>query len=178
MAIGRTVLERVGGFDEELGCGALGSGEETLVSYQAEAMGMRILRMSDAAVEHHFDPGRLEPRAFLAGAAAAARSAAYIAYHWKHEEIPSLRRRYLSAVLRLRLRRMLSPGRWRNGVPPWEVSYVRSASFYRQYMNYRGTPRKYEKCGLRKLRNPTEVGDATVQVPGAVVARLPDRPLL
>jgi glucosyl-dolichyl phosphate glucuronosyltransferase len=151
MAFTRSAVERLGGFDVELGPGALGQGDDTLFSYQVEASGMRLHRATDVQVEHHFDAARLEPKMFLKGAAAAGRSMAYITYHWKHEKVESPLWLYSSFTTRLFLRRLMTPGRWRNGVPPWEVTYVRAASFYGQYLRCCRVQRNYSKHGLRKI---------------------------
>jgi glycosyltransferase involved in cell wall biosynthesis len=152
MAFRRSVLERVPAFDVELGVGGVGLGEDTLFSYQIESAGLKIHRATDAKVVHHFDPSRLEPPAFLRIAAKSGCSTAYLDFHWRHQDAPRARYKLLSYSARYFVRRMLTPGRWRNGVPAWEVAYVQKVNYYRQYLVYRGTPRKYEKRGLVKLK--------------------------
>lgn len=82
MAMAREAMERISGFDEELGPGALGFGEETLFQYQLEDMGLSVGPAYDAVLEHHFDPARLEFSAMLSAAHTYGRVNGYMAYHW------------------------------------------------------------------------------------------------
>ena len=82
MAIAARVLETIQGFDEELGGGALGIGEDTLFGWQVEAAGYEIVFAPDARIEHHPDPARVSRHAFCEMARARGRSEAHINYHW------------------------------------------------------------------------------------------------
>jgi glycosyltransferase involved in cell wall biosynthesis len=87
MAFHRRVLERVPGFDVELGAGALGFGEETLFSWRLLAAGYRLAGALDTAVEHHFDLKRLTEEGLVESALKMARSHAFIVYHWEHRRL-------------------------------------------------------------------------------------------
>jgi glycosyltransferase involved in cell wall biosynthesis len=82
MGILRTSFEACGGFEEELGPGALGSGgEDLLLTHQLKARGER-LELVSVTVDHRIDLERIN-RSFLeARAIAGMRSDAWISYHW------------------------------------------------------------------------------------------------
>jgi glycosyltransferase involved in cell wall biosynthesis len=65
MGIRRAVFERIGHFDEDLGPGVTGFGEETLLWMQMKEAGMRILPVADTHVVHHPDPSRLRRENWL-----------------------------------------------------------------------------------------------------------------
>src|SRR6185369_4917701 len=101
-AFGRHVLDRVPGFDTELGPGALGFGDETLFSWQLAEAGYRMVAApASAAVEHHFDPSRLSRHSLLSVADRQARSSAYLNYHWNHQSESDLPRRIARAAIGL-----------------------------------------------------------------------------
>src|SRR5204863_214197 len=83
-AFRREVLEKVPAFDEELGPGRLGYGEDSLFGEQLRRCGFRIEYANDVVVEHHFSPDRLSRENWKRVAVAAGRSRAYVAYHWEH----------------------------------------------------------------------------------------------
>lgn len=64
-AIHRRVLDKVATFDEELGAGRLGVGEETLFALQLQEAGFRIVGAPAAVVWHHFDASRKSREAFI-----------------------------------------------------------------------------------------------------------------
>jgi glycosyltransferase involved in cell wall biosynthesis len=157
MAVARSVLEKVPGFDPELGPGAptgLWSGEETLFSWQVLQAGYRIKLRQDVCVEHHFDPDRLRRAAFVARAVYSGRSRAYLTYHWQHRHVKWPRLRYFKAWLRLRayrafMKRNCSAGD--EGIELPEFDRVSGLHFYEQYLRERRRPRNYERHGLVKL---------------------------
>jgi glycosyltransferase involved in cell wall biosynthesis len=150
MGFHRCVLERVPGFDTELGPGALGFGDDSLFSWQLEEAGFRIGEAPEALVMHHPDASRLLRSSWLSAAKARGRTEAYILYHWLHGEIkcPRLRRWWLGAKWAAR-RRGAQPSE--EGAPLWEMSYVLHMEKCRQFEMERKRPRNYAKHGLRKL---------------------------
>jgi len=64
MAIRRSTIERVGGFDERLGAGAIGCGEDTELGHRVLRLGGWIGYMESAVVVHDVDPGRLTEEYF------------------------------------------------------------------------------------------------------------------
>lgn len=165
MGFRREVLSRVGGFDTELGPGAIGLGEDTLFGLQLHHAGYRVAYASDAVVEHRFDEARLQRKYWLVEARKHGRQAAYRLYHWEHAgfRFPWLRSVYFSLKLVLR--------RWLTGVPSpetegcalWEMGCVEHIEFCRQYRYEQKRPRKYARLGWQapKGSNDTErVGTA------------------
>ncbi|MDB6169036.1 MAG: protein/glycosyl transferase [Verrucomicrobia bacterium] len=88
MAFSRRVLEKVPGFDLELGPGGVGSGEETLFCKQLRTAGYRLAGALNVTVEHHFDLRRTSREALLELARIKGRTAAFILYHWEHQPVP------------------------------------------------------------------------------------------
>ncbi len=64
MVVRRHVFERIGRFDERLGPGASGWGEDTDLSQRAARAGFRLGYMPGAVVYHSVDPTRLTPEFF------------------------------------------------------------------------------------------------------------------
>ncbi len=152
MGIHRRVLERVPGFDAELGAGALGFAEETLFSNQLSAAGYSLHVIDEPCVEHHPRASRLVRKEWLAAAKHRGRSAAYVLYHWEHSNLkcPYLRSFYYQ--LKLWTRRLVQPppALDQEGSPGWELSYIVEMEKHRGFMKERVRPRNYEKHGLRK----------------------------
>jgi GT2 family glycosyltransferase len=156
MGFHHRVLDRVPGFDAELGAGkALGNAEDMLFSWQLEEAGFRIGEAPEALVVHHLDASRLLRSSWLSAARARGRTEAYLLHHWEHAEIkwPWLRAQYLA--LKLHLRRLVQPPPPldHEGVPLWEFSYVFHIEKYRQYNIERKRVRNYERRGLVKRSN-------------------------
>jgi glycosyltransferase involved in cell wall biosynthesis len=84
MAICRHMLEKIGGFDVALGPGALGFGEETLLTRQIKDRGGRVAPAWDVCVEHHPGNARLSRKSYLNAAIKMGQVEAYIAHHWNH----------------------------------------------------------------------------------------------
>jgi hypothetical protein len=154
MALARRIFERIASFDVELGVGALGSGEETLLAYQIERGEYRIVSAFDVVVKHHFSPERLRRKAFLDKAVRGGRSEAYIDHHWRHLLIPLLRCRQISALLSLVIWRMchLSEMTREEGCAETEMLLVRRYATLSHYRKEAKRPRNYECLGLRKVR--------------------------
>lgn len=96
-AIQRRVLDKVKSFDEELGAGRLGVGEETLFALQLREAGFKIVGAPDAVVWHHFDPSRKSRESFLK-----------VSEAWGRSNVRMERLRGQSAPSLLPLRRLLA----------------------------------------------------------------------
>jgi glycosyltransferase involved in cell wall biosynthesis len=153
MAFSRKVLEKVPGFDTELGPGALGFEDDTLFTWQLVAAGYRLGCAFDVVVEHHFEESRLSRSGFLERSKKAAQSQAYVAYHWEHCVTPLVRLRYIKAVLRLAYLRMKNRRQKKHeeGLPLWEIDGLYGVYYYRQYLFESKRAFNYEKHGLVKL---------------------------
>ncbi|MDP3071616.1 MAG: glycosyltransferase family 2 protein [Opitutaceae bacterium] len=154
MAFTKRVLEKVPGFDPELGPGALGFWDEALFGNQLLAAGYRITGAAEAIVEHHFQPSRLKRQAFLEHAAKAGRSVAYLAWHWGHSpRDPFVRFRALRKRIKLALLRTLHPRDCtiEEGCAEWEFNAARTLAYFEQFAREQERPRAYAKHGLRKL---------------------------
>jgi glycosyltransferase involved in cell wall biosynthesis len=149
----RRVLDRVPRFDEELGPGALGFGDDSLFSWQLEKAGFRLGRAPEAVVEHHCDEARLLRTSFLDAAAKQGRSQAYLLHHWRHQRV-AFPIGWL-ALLQLKLaRRRITSGSDAaqiEGCAQWEIALAMERAFYRHYLVERRRPRNYERFGLVKL---------------------------
>jgi len=160
MGFRRSVLEKVPGFDPELGPGALGFGEDSLFSWQLAAAGFRLGFIEQALVVHHPEPSRLQRAAWLDTSRKRGRTLAYLLHHWRHETVRRPRLHWLYFFGKLTLRRLLQgPGHSRtDGCPLWEMSYVRRLALYEQFLVESRRPRNYTKYGLVKLGTRREDG--------------------
>ena len=104
MAFSRRILTKIPRFDINLGPGALGFEDETLLSLQIIAAGFRTARRLDFEVEHHFDPDRLTRTSLLALADKMGRSAAYVERHWMHYHRSRPTLKWVKHVLELKVR--------------------------------------------------------------------------
>jgi len=156
MAFGRHILSKVPAFDPELGPGALGLGDDSLIHHQILRAGYRIQLREKIAVEHHFDPRRLTRSEFLRRAEAMGRTHAYVAHHWQHKDVSLLSLRFLKAAILLGWHRGCSTllgNVEEQGVAIRELVRVSGFHFYRQYRRERQRPRNYERNGLVKLQH-------------------------
>ncbi len=138
MGFHRRVLDRVPGFDPELGAGALGAGEETLFAWMLNEAGYRLVAAFDAPVIHVPGEERLRRDEFLDTARRIGRSMSYIEYHWlhlsrsdwRHARIPSVRLTLAVYRMRLRMLRLLRRADCHRaeGVAPWEFTWQRRIS--------------------------------------------------
>lgn len=152
MAIHRTVFDRIGCFDEELGPGASGFGEETLFWQQMKEAGMRIHPVNDTFVIHHPDTSRLLHSDWLDAAARRGRSMAYVQYHWEHRQVPHPSLCAFWVWLKLCLRRLTSDSVRPDaeGCLDWEMSYVARLESFKAFIAESRRPRNYEFRGLRR----------------------------
>jgi glucosyl-dolichyl phosphate glucuronosyltransferase len=155
----RHVLNRVHGFDTELGPGALGLGEDTLFSWQLVESGFRLVYSASTSVVHQPEKSRLLRCAWLESARKLGRSRAYLRYHWLHSDLRLPRLQWLWLWMKLKVRRLLQPPQPLDaeGCPPWELSYVWHMEMYKQFCVERRRPRNYARRGLTK-RNPSGTG--------------------
>ena len=147
MALAREVFDRVPLFDVELGAGALGFGEESLLVAQLLDRGLRIVGAPEARVEHHFDASRLLRASWLDSARKRGQKAAYLAHHWHHRALAHARFRGWAAAARLAYWRGRRPADLHRdeGCAEWEMLLVRERAFWRQYLRERERGPKYER---------------------------------
>lgn len=150
MAIARKVFRRIPGFDPELGAGALGFGEETLLSRQIHAAGFRIALELAVCVEHHFDEGRLCRANFERIAVDMGRAHAYLAHHWEHRHILLPRLRLFVNRAKLWVRDLGHPSARGDFPAPWRVAYLLRGEFLRHSIFEAKRPRNYDRFGLAK----------------------------
>jgi glycosyltransferase involved in cell wall biosynthesis len=152
-AFSRNVLDKVPGFDPEIGAGtALGFCEDILFSLQLVDAGYRLTAVFDHPVTHHFDPSRLSRHSFVRRAEAEGRSRAYIARHWEQREIRFPFLRVCDAFVRLQVRRRLPGARWphKEGIAEWEFWSICRLAFLQQYRRERRRARHYSDVRARK----------------------------
>lgn len=152
MGIHRTVFGKIDGFDEELGPGASGFGEETLLWMQMKEAGLRIAAVNDTFVTHQPDPSRLMRSCWLAAAARYGHTHAYLTYHWEHSPVPCPKLHAMLVRTKMNLRRLLhrSARPDDEGCPAWEMSYLVRIESLMRYIEESRKPRNYERRALRK----------------------------
>jgi glycosyltransferase involved in cell wall biosynthesis len=153
MAFHRRVLDKVPGFDIELGPGALGFEDETLFSRQLQAAGCRLVGAFDVAVEHHFDLTRTTRAGLLDTARKKGRSNAFVFHHWEHQTSRLIVPRLLVYLQRRQWVRFTG---WLTGNPDelisgTELRMEEKVAFCREYIAQRRRPRKYSLQGLAPL---------------------------
>ncbi|MEO8614653.1 MAG: glycosyltransferase [Luteolibacter sp.] len=152
MGIDRSVFEVIDNFDEELGPGASGFGEETLLWKQMIESGMRIEPVTDSFVIHHPEPSRLLRSSWLASARRRGLTNAYVMHHWEHRRVnlPGLR----AALIQMKLcfRRLLQRHTSLDveGCPGWEMSYLTRIESLLHFKIESRKPRNYELRALRR----------------------------
>lgn len=153
-AISRQVAERIR-LDEELGPGALGFGDDDLMTRQIREAGFRLVAVAGLPAVHHFDPSRLTRDALLDKAEASGRSIAYISHHWMHTSRRTFGLRWAKHAVQLAGYRMLH--RPSSGCPitDKEMSLVTEVAYNRQMMRESKRARNYERRGLRRLNSST-----------------------
>lgn len=161
MAIERSVFDRISGFDQELGPGknSTGTHEETLLSLQLQAGGMRIVSAFDVSVEHHPSPDRLTRSGLAAAMERVGYSVAYVDYHWRHEEASRMRSAaaFLYWTVRLAAWRLAHPIRSiaAIGMAPTEMEFRRYRAYHQRMLSLVGLPRAYDYHGLNKTPSGT-----------------------
>lgn len=156
MGFRRSVLERVPAFDPETGPGSPDlTNEETLFGLQLIEAGYKIGLVENVAVIHQPEEERLKRRQWLAVVGRCGRTQAYIAYHWKHDDISNPRLKWFWYWVKLRLRRIIQPppDPDSEGCPAWEMSYVFEMERCRHFCVERQRPRNYSRRALAKRRS-------------------------
>lgn len=153
MAFSRHVLERVPGFDVELGPGALGFYDETLFAEQLLQAGYHIAGALDVVVEHHPDSSRFTAPGFVDIARTLGRAAAYPFHHWRHGRVRLLRVKlaYFGLMVALHRFAAFSRNSRRQGPSLRHLLSEYHFHFHRQYARERRKPQKYERFGLCKV---------------------------
>lgn len=153
MGVHRSVFDKIGNFDEELGPGASGFGEETLLWRQMLEAGLKIFPVRDTYVTHYPDMSRLSRANWLATATRFGEGGAYMMHHWEHADVALPALRALALRIKLYLRRLPQGSSSLNeeGCPAWEMSYLVRIAMLERFIIERRKPRKYEHRGLRKM---------------------------
>jgi glycosyltransferase involved in cell wall biosynthesis len=150
MAFHRHVLDRVPGFELELGPGALGFHDETLFSLQLLAAGYNLVGALEIMVEHHFDLSRLTQKGMIDLARKMGRSHAFVFHHWEHQKSRLAFPRLILSHLR-RLWTRYSDRISGNATCAISVSALQAEqdlAFYREYLAQRRRPYKYPSRSL------------------------------
>lgn len=149
MAIARHVLERVPGYDTELGPGGYGYCDDVLFSTQLRHAGYRIADRLDVCVVHHPDEHRLTRCSWLDAAWSRGLSQAYVGHHWEHWGCRLGWLKLARAKARLKLWRMTHP-RWvdADGCDQDEMRLVFELATVAGHLNESKRRRNYEKNGL------------------------------
>lgn len=173
-AVHRRVIEAVGGFDPEVGPGALGHAEDTLFSLQARRAGYRIVTRFEVEVEHHFDAARLGPEWFLQQARRRGDFAAYVMHHF--ECIPA--RRVAVSVLKQQVRRLAVLatevlGRENGRLPSMRRLEAEEAlAMRRRLVAFSGETPRYQGRSVKKVHGELPLLEQTPRgVAGQPVAR-------
>lgn len=155
MAIKRTVLKQLGGFDENLGPGASGFFEEVLLSKQIEATGGSLATAFDAEVIHYFCADRLKPSALISQAKQQGRSYAYVFHHWEQRSSRMAFFRLVQKRLQLALRRKeLSLARTDTDYPTRRtLELISSLGFYQAFLSMRNSVPRYATKPCQSKRN-------------------------
>jgi glucosyl-dolichyl phosphate glucuronosyltransferase len=124
------VLESVPGFDEELGAGKLGTGEETLFAQQLLDKGFRIVGAPKSVVWHHFDPSRKTRESLHRASEAWGRSNAYIDFHYRGLRLGALGLRRMKSLIALQMNRL----KGKRGASPMgvqESTLIKNIAYYK-----------------------------------------------
>jgi glycosyltransferase involved in cell wall biosynthesis len=153
MGIHRSVFDRIGYFDEELGPGASGFGEETLVWMQMKEADLRIIPITDTYVAHYPDATRLLRSNWLETATRFGNTGAYIMHHWEHSRVrlPLVQLFFVRFKLFIRSLARWTPELDAEGCPAWEMSYIVRIAILRRWIIESRKPRNYVRHGLRKI---------------------------
>ena len=144
MAFSRRAADTLGGFDPELGAGALGFGEESLFAERLGDAEFRIRGALEVSVAHHFDLSRLTVPALVKMAERMGRSTAYLDYHWSQADARPARSKVRRARLLLTWEQLLRPWRSFSGRKTWQITQrVMNLAYWQQRAVYEGQPRRY-----------------------------------
>jgi glycosyltransferase involved in cell wall biosynthesis len=151
MAFHRRVLDKVPGFDIELGPGpeGLGNAEDIMFSWQLLATGYTLVGALDVAVEHHFDLTRLASENVIDSARKMGRSHAFVFHHCEHKRS----RMVVPRLILCHLRRYWTQWFKRRDKTAGSISdralqLEYDLAFYREYIVQRRRGFKYSLHGL------------------------------
>jgi len=154
MSVHKRVLEKVPAFDEELGPGRMGFGEDTLFAFQLIEAGYRLHGAWDVQVEHHFDESRLTRQALKKRSLQAGSTNSYLWHHWIHADMSVPRVRLALSRVKILLTQLRHKGQVEpEGCSLQEAQLWEKAGFYNQYLIERSRPRNYALRGLKKLHS-------------------------
>lgn len=147
MAFHRDVLQRIDGFDTELGPGKLGFMDDSLFSFRMQEEGFKIVALPQVTVEHHFEPSRLLRRSWLQHGETAGRSIAFVHHHWDHKKVkfPWVQLVIWRCVLELFRLAQRSNDLEAEGCHRYEIRMVQNISFLKQFLIERKRPQKYKR---------------------------------
>ena len=133
MAFPRRVVQRVQGFQVELGGGAAGFGEDTLWGMQMLRAGYRLVYAHGADVEHHFDASRLCTEYFCNWVQGVGECNAMMSVRWLDDAPRHPRLLWFWTMAKYTIRRMID---WRRRpVPPqWYMSYRHRLAYTKKCM--------------------------------------------
>lgn len=141
-------------WDEELGAGARGFAEDTLLGLQLRELGTQIGFCSGAVVEHSPDESRLTPGGWRDHARRHGTSDAWVWHHWLHTDLSLLSARALVKVAYALGAQVVRA--------PLEVqmNLLYEVQLLRGIKTLRKTPRLYYRRGVRRLPNVSLNGPA------------------
>ena len=147
MAFHRDTLQKIDGFDTELGPGKLGFMDDSLFSFRMQAEGFKIAALPQVTVEHHFEPSRLLRRSWLQHGETAGRSMAFVHHHWDHKKVVLPWLQLTAWHCALRLFRLVRPANdpEAEGCHRYEIRMVQNVSFLKQFLIERKRPQKYKR---------------------------------
>jgi glycosyltransferase involved in cell wall biosynthesis len=154
LAMKKTIFNAIPGFDAELGPGALGFGEDTLLGWQIKEAGFTVMLKNDVKVTHCFSESRLNSQGLREIAKRQGKSEAYISYHWNHRKWSPLS--LIAGIIyfscHLYLKRAMNLNKLRNNkiIPLWEYDHIRRITRLKRHLIERKKDRKYSIYGLKK----------------------------
>ena len=158
MAFHRRVLEKVSGFDIELGPGPEGVGnfEDTLFSWRILASGYKLVGALNVVVEHHFDITRLSSAGLVDIARKMGRSHAFVFHHWRHQRSRLAVPRLVLCHMRRFMAQNVDHRNGASGISDQMLQLEYDLGFYAEYIVQSRRQHKYP------LSNPTLNGSSMV----------------
>ena len=152
MAIAREVLDKVPQYDEALGPGALGYGDDVLFSSQVRHAGYRIADALDVCVVHHPESERLSRKSWLDAAWSRGLSQAHLGHHWNHWRCRGGRLKTARTAAALAWWRCRNPQATNaEGCDETEMRLVFEHAMAVGHLSESKHARRYEKNGLKPL---------------------------
>jgi glycosyltransferase involved in cell wall biosynthesis len=151
MAIARHVLKKVPQYDEALGPGGLGYGDDVLFSSQLRHAGYQIADALDLCVTHHPESDRLARMSWLKAAWDRGLSRAHVGHHWDHWPCRGGRLKTARAAVALAWWRLRHPQKHdAEGCDENELRLVFEHAVAVGHLRESNHARNYEKNGLKK----------------------------